>query len=168
MTNQQEDQGEKETLVPVQEEQNLAQDLESLVPKMNVNLPQQPLMEQIPCPVSDDMLMGIYGEIIDDIRKDREEISSYITAFVEMVINEGDSTTSSKEALVNLMKMKSDCPDKIAKVADLMTRVKLKEKDTFRPYMANNQTNTININTDKRDLLKQIEKHQKGKKKDAK
>jgi hypothetical protein len=52
----------------------------------------------------------------------------------------------------------------MAIVADLMTRVKLKERDTFPKYLAAHQNNTINIgenNGTKRDLLKQIERAKK-------
>ena len=75
-----------------------------------------------------------------------------------MVFNEGDSTTSSKEAVVNLIKLRSEQSDKMTKVADLMTRIKLKERDTFPRYMAASQNNTINIGGDRRALLEAITK----------
>jgi hypothetical protein len=83
-----------------------------------------------------------------------------------MVINQGDSTTSSKEALVNLIKIRSDIPDKMTKVADLMTRVKLKERDTYKPYLSAHQTNNVVIEGggERRALLDAIKK---AKKKDS-
>ena len=90
-------------------------------------------------------------------------MSGLLTTFVDMVINDGDSTSASKEALVNLVKIKSDSADKMAKVAELMTRCKLKE--IFPKYLNAKQENTINIGdgTTKRELLKQIEKARKKK-----
>ena len=116
-----------------------------------------------PCIVSDEMLLGVYGEIMENLRTDRTQIENFLENFAEMVINGGDSTTSSKEALVNLLKAKTDTADKMSKIADLMTRIKLKAKDTFPPYMA--KGNTINIiegNESKRSLLKAINKAKKG------
>ena len=93
--------------------------------------------------ISDEMLLGVYGEILDNIRQDRVQVDSFLNDFAEMVINGGDSTSASKEAVVNLLKAKMDAADKMAKVADLMTRLKLKDNG-FKPYL-NKGTNTINI-----------------------
>lgn len=138
--------------------------LDTVVPAMHVNLPvKQPDQEENL--IADEALLGIYGEILQKIREDRDEVSTLLNNFVDMVINEGDATTSSKEALVNLIKIKSEQADKMAKIADLMTRVKLKERDTFPRYLAATQQNTINIgNGSKRELLRQIEKATKKKK----
>ncbi len=134
---------------------DIKSDIQEVMPTMSVaEKPQE-------CIVSDEALLGIYNEIVVNLREDRVEINGLLANFVEMVINEGDSTTSSKEALVNLVKIKSDSSDKMAKIAELMTRVKL--KDSFPKYLR--QDNTINIgdNQTKRELLKQIERHQKKK-----
>ena len=50
--------------------------------------------------------------------------------------------------------------DKMSKVADLMTRVKLKDKDTFPKYLAANQNNTINISEtgSRRALIEAVNK----------
>ena len=95
--------------------------------------------------ISDEMLLGIYGEILDNIRQDRVQIDSYVNEFAEMVINTGDASSASKEALVNLVKAKMDASDKMSKVADLMTRLKMKDNNTFKPYMNKGGSNTINI-----------------------
>ncbi len=139
-------------------------ELESIIPAMNVNVPAQ--MPEETNLITDDALLGIYAEILSNLREDREEITGLTSNFVEMVINEGDSTSSSKEALVNLVKIKTDLNEKMAKVADLMTRVKLKDRDTFKPYMRTEQNNTINIGDGaaKRELLRSIENAQKKKK----
>jgi hypothetical protein len=84
-----------------------------------------------------------------------------------MVINDGDASSASKEAIVNLMKIKSDTADKMSKVADLMTRIKLKDKDTFPRYLAAQQNNKVVIEGSKRDLLKSINKLANNKKGEA-
>ena len=70
-----------------------------------------------------------------------------------MVMNEGDSSSSSKEAVVNLVKIKNDVADKKAKIADLMTSLVVKEKANAK--LTANQTNHIHI-TDKRAILETI------------
>lgn len=137
-----------------------AQDEDSLnfgevLPTMNV----QPMAiaEEEPCIVSDEKILGLYDEIVENCRNDREKVDELQSQFEDMVLNEGDATSASKEALVNLMKIKSDLNDKMSKVADLMTRVKLKERDTFPRYLAASQTNNVTIeSSSKRDLLKSI------------
>lgn len=99
--------------------------------------------------ISDETLLGVYGEIMDNLRSDRDQVSGLVDTFSNMVLNDGDATTSSKEALVNLVKTKIDAADKMAKIADLMTRIKLKQPDTFQPWMNKGKNkengNTINI-----------------------
>lgn len=150
--------------VQIEQESDLESDLESIIPSMNVSLSPQPMVEKQPI-VSEDMLLGIYSEILTNLREDRNEMGGYVTNLAEMVFNENDGDFHSKEALCLLIKTKSEIGDKMAKIADLMTRVVLKEKDTFPRYLAANQNNTINIgNSDKRELLKQIDRFQKKKK----
>lgn len=143
----------------VQEE--LPTDLNSLMPSLNVNIPtnEESESKDVSNLITDDALMGIYGEILQNIREDREEVSGLLTTFSDMIMNEGETSNATKEAVVNLAKVKSDMADKMSKVADLMTRIKLKERDTFPKYLA--QNNTININKEKtntRGFLQDIEK----------
>jgi hypothetical protein len=147
---------EELSTIDIIEEQNL----QDLIPKMNVSVGNQlPEMEPSNI-VSDDQLVDIYSEILGCIREDRQQVAGFIDTMAEMVINEGDATSSSKEALVNLVKIKSDMTDKMSKVADLMTRVKLKDKDTFPKYLAANQNNTINISEtgSRRALIEAVNK----------
>lgn len=98
--------------------------------------------------ISDNDLVSIYDEVMTNLRKDRNQVEELIETFSNMVVNDGDSSSSSKEALVNLVKAKIDAADKMSKIADLMTRVKLKQPDTFQPWMNKNKresSNTINI-----------------------
>jgi len=142
-------------------------EIQDSMPHINVSLHGQEsqLEEEKKSIISDDELIGIYSEIMNCIREDRKQASDFIDTMAEMVINDGDATSSSKEALVNLVKIKSDMSDKMGKIADLMTRVKIKEKDTFPKYLAANQNNTININegTSRRSLIEAINKAKKDK-----
>jgi hypothetical protein len=120
--------------------------------------------------VSDEALLGVYGEIMDNLRSDREQVSELVDTFSNMVLNDGDGSTSSKEALVNLVKTKMDASDKMTRIADLMTRIKLKQPDTFQPWMGKGKEkggNTINIydssGINRKSLMEKIQK-EKGEK----
>lgn len=142
-------------------------ELQDVIPQMNVGMPVSEIIvdDDRKNIISDGELLGIYSEIMDCIREDRKQVSDFIDTMAEMVINDGDATSSSKESLVNLVKIKSDMADKMGKVADLMTRIKLKEKDTFPKYLAANQNNTINISegASRRSLIEAINKAKKKK-----
>lgn len=130
-------------------------DIEQLVPTMNVSEIIEKPEEAI---VQDEDLLGLYNEILENCRKDRANVDDVLVNFIEMVMNEGDASSASKEAIVNLLKIKSETADKMAKVADLMTRVKLKERDTFPRYLAAQQNNKVVIEGSKREMLKSINK----------
>lgn len=132
-----------------------------VIPSMNVSsLSVQDSENSLSNIVSDEQLVDVYQEVLENIRQDRKQTDEFINNFADLVINEGDSTSASKEALVNLLKLKHDTSDKMAKIADLMTRIKLKDKDTFPKYLAANQNNTININSgnNKRQFLESLNK----------
>lgn len=133
-------------------------DINDLVPTMDMNVP----TETKPCIVSDDMILDVYKEVLDDIRDDRKEIDTLLANFVDMVMNNGDSTSASKEALVKLVELKIGAADKKAKIADLMTRIKLKDPDTYKPYLNAHQTNNISIESPRRGLISKIKKKMKG------
>ena len=141
---------------------NAVSSTNELIPQMNVNLTAPNEEEKI---IPDAKLVGLYDEILDNVRNDRNEINNLIETFSDMVINTGDATSSTKEALVNLIKIKLDTSDKMSKIADLMTRVR--GTNTFPKYLATNQNNTINIDNkklssnEKRALLKDEDKKQK-------
>jgi len=126
------------------------------VPPMNVAVAQPTDVSS----VTDADLQTIYAEIMDDLRSDRKEVDILLNNFVEMIMNEGDSSSSSKEAVVNLVKVKTDIADKKAKVADLMTTLRLKDKQMSK--VTANQTNHIHI-TDKRSILETLSKAKKEK-----
>lgn len=120
--------------------------------------------------ISDDNLLGVYGEIMDNLRSDRKQVADLVDTFSNMVINDGDSSTSSKEALVNLLKTKIEASDKMSRIADLMTRIKLKQPDTFPPYMNKSKDtgNTINIydasGINRKALMEKVQKEKQNEK----
>lgn len=117
--------------------------------------------------ISDNNLLGVYDEIMNNLRSDRNQVSELVDTFCNMVVNDGDSSTSSKEALVNLIKVKIDASDKMSKIADLMTRIKLKQPDTYQPWMGKKESgNTINIydssGVDRKSLMEKIQKEKEN------
>lgn len=144
-----------------------AEDIKDMVPKMNVALNAN--LETKEMLISDEQYMGVINGILNEIKEDRKQVSDYIENFAEMVINEGDATTSSKEALINLVKIKTDLQDKMLKAADLMTRLKLKNTYAYSgPHLNAMQQNNFNISSendfDKRELIKAINQAKKKKK----
>ncbi len=130
------------------------------LPKMEVSLPETNDL------IEDKKLLGVYDEIIDNLRDDREEISDLIGKFANMVLNDCDPSSASKEALVNLIKAKSDTADKMAKVAELMTRVKLKDNAMPRFLAAQQNNKFFNVKGDmgknlKKQLIKELNKVKK-------
>jgi hypothetical protein len=119
--------------------------------------------------ITDENLLSVYNEIMNNFRCDREQVSDLVDTFSNMVINDGDCSTSSKEALVNLIKTKIDANDKMSRIADLMTRIKLKQPDTFQPYMNKKESgSTINIydssGINRKSLMEKIQKENKNEK----
>ena len=139
-------------------------DLQQVIPAMNVSVPAM-TDSQTPSMVTDEDLMGTFDEIMRNLREDRVKADSLLEEFAEMVINGGDASSASKEALVNLLKIKSDTADKMSKIAELKTRVKLKDRDTFPRYLAAKQNNTINITSSKKALITELSSAQRKTKK---
>lgn len=123
------------------------------VPPVNITLENKPPEVVQTTLVEDEYLLGLYKEILEDIRVDRIEVDGLLTNFTDMVFNGGDVTSSSKEAVVNLAKIKSDILDKKTKMADLLTSLKIKEKNSTKS--STNQTNHIHI-TDRRSIIEAI------------
>jgi hypothetical protein len=115
--------------------------------------------------ISDESLLGVYSEIMGNLRDDRDQVSGLVDTFSNLVLNDGDASSASKEALVNLVKTKIEASDKMAKIADLMTRIKLRQPDTFQPWMGKGKEkggNTINIydssGINRKSLMERIQK----------
>jgi len=139
-------------------------ELEHLIPQMNVNVPATQ-QEEEKALIPDEVWLGWCNEVMNNLRQERQEVDEVKQSLVEMVINEGDSTSASKEAMTKMFEIKAGISEKMTKVLDLATRVKLKERDTFPRYLAAHQNNTINLGDSaaKRELIKQINKIQKKK-----
>lgn len=140
-------------------------EIESLIPSMTVNSEIMDVPEK-ECIVKDEEVLDLYDEILQNCRKDRESVNDVLTNFLDMVMNDGDASSSSKEAIVNLLKINTDVNDKMAKIADLRTRIKLKEKDTYPRYLAAQQNNKVVIEGSKREMIKTINKLAQRKKDD--
>lgn len=169
---------EKEKIIEIEEkplvgeisnpEEISPEDIEGLVPQMNVNLPAEP-QKDIQQLITDEQYLDILSDILSTIKEDRKQVSDYIDNFADMVMNDGDATTSSKEALVNLVKIKTDLQDKMLKAADLMTRLKIKNTYAYSgPHLNALQQNNFNIgsdtNFDRKELIKAINQAKKKKK----
>lgn len=139
-------------------------DVDSLIPTMNV--PKEMIEPEKECIVSDEKILGLYDEILKDCNKNEQSVDEVLLNFIDMVVNGGDASSASKEAVVNLLKIKSDIADKKAKVAELMTRIKLKERDTFPRYLAAQQNNKVVIEGGQREIIKTIQKIAQRKKND--
>jgi hypothetical protein len=133
------------------------------LPTMEVTLPPQTPEKEL---FSDDEVVDVYKDIMGMIKEDRKEISEAISNFAEMVYNEGDPSSSSKEALVNLMKMKTEAATNMTKVLELAMRAKLKERDTYKPYLNATQHNEIKItgNSARNKLIEKLAKREKPEK----
>lgn len=128
-------------------------EVDDIVPKI-VNIEsKQPVVEEYTGLIGDEYLLGLYREILEDIRVDRIEVDGLLSNFTDMVFNGGDVSSSSKEAVVNLAKIKSDILDKKTKMADLLTSLKIKEKNNSKALT--NQTNHIHI-TDRRSIIEAL------------
>lgn len=142
-------------------------DVESMLPAMNLNIPEP--QKPNDALISDDQYLGVLNEIVNNIRDDRDQVNEYIDTFANMVLNDGDATTSSKEALINLVKTKVDLQDKMLKAADLMTRLKMKNTYAYSGSHLNAmQQNNFNIGADnttfdRKEFIRAINKAKKKK-----
>ena len=127
---------------------------EELSPAINVSLPvtsdEKPLF-------TDEKIINYYEEAIENLRDDRKEADTMYHTFVDMVMNE-DGSTSSKEALVNLLKLKTETNDRMIKILDLWTRLKMKEKNTFPLHLAVQQNNKIDGSRNTRKMIETMMK----------
>lgn len=161
----------KDEIKPVQaevmEKTSIITDVNNSLPTFEVNVGnnqlQKPNEKDL---VSDDEVIGLYKEILNYVRDDRKEVDDVLGNFINMVMNEGDASTSSKEAVVNLMKIKTETSNNMSRILDLIMRAKLKERDTFPKYLAATQHNEIKIggSGNKRKLIEQLAKQAQKKK----
>lgn len=95
--------------------------------------------------ISDDAVIKYYEEAMECIKDDREEAGKRYLDFSEMVFNEGDPSSASKEALVSLLKLKNDGVNQMIKILDLWTRMKMKEQSTNSQIYAYQQNNKYEV-----------------------
>lgn len=115
--------------------------------------------------VTDDAMIGLGSEILELMRDDRKETDDILRNFANMVINEGDASTSSKEALVNLLKLRTDIAVNMTRMYDLMARIKMRDRSI--PEVVAKQVNKFNIGgtgaASKRKMLETLAKESKNK-----
>lgn len=120
--------------------------------------------------IKDQELLFAFDDATTMLKNDRQQTEEILANFIDMVINEGDGSTASKEAICKLLELKIKAADSIIRIADLKTRIKMKEKNTFPPYLA--QHNTYNIasgdKVDKRKLLGELAQKKKEARKNDK
>lgn len=136
------------------------------LPQLQVNLSpanlQKPDEKAI---ISNDQMVDLYQEILGYCRDDRKDADGAFKDFMDMIINNGDATSSTKESMVQLLRIRVEATDKMTKVMDLLMRYVLKDKDTFPRYLAANQENNIIVKgkNNRRSFLEKLGKQVKDK-----
>lgn len=115
------------------------------LPSLQVNVPNSltPATDQVKQLIPDEKIINYYEEAIENIKEDRHTADEAFKTFLDLVINGGDATSASKEAMVNLLKIKTESNDKMLKILELWTRMHLRDRDTFPKYLAVQQNNKI-------------------------
>ncbi|MEI8269817.1 MAG: hypothetical protein WCG45_00450, partial [bacterium] len=119
--------------------------------------------------ISDERYLKVLDEAIESIKEDRKQVSDYVDTFADLVINEGDASSSTKEAFVNLIKIKTDLQDKLLKAVGEMTKLKLKNSYAYSgPHLNALQQNNFNISKEetpqsfnRKELIKAINNKKK-------
>jgi hypothetical protein len=134
---------------------------EAIVPQvaMNIGLPAPTEPAAI---VHSDQIVGLVKDVMDNIEAEKNEIQEAYVNFAEMVFNAGDATGASKEALVNLLKLKSDLVDKKTRMLEMMMKVYNREGQGPKTIVAH-QHNDMHVH-DKRKLFAEIDKEAKNEK----
>jgi hypothetical protein len=95
--------------------------------------------------IPDEKITDYYELAIDCIKEDRVEAGSRYLELADMVINGGDPSSATKEAMVNCLKIKSDSVNQMIKILDLWTRLKMKEKVTGSQVALYQQNNKYEV-----------------------
>lgn len=124
------------------------------MPAMNVSLPmvsdKMPLVQGEAPHLSD-----MYHEIMSDISRNESQIDNVLNNFIDMVMNGGDSSSTTKESVVNLLKNKSDLSDKKIKMMEMMMKVYLRDAPKNVSAVQNNKITV----QDMRGLIGDIKKN---------
>src|SRR4051812_34274849 len=136
----------KEDKAIIESPQVLSSDGEVSLPSMtaNISAPEKSLEPPV---VDNSKMVKIYEEILQYCKEDRIEADSAYKTFMEMVMNEGESSSSAKELIGQLLRLKHETTNNMVKVMDLLMRVILKGTDTYKPYLNQHQENKVIINT---------------------
>lgn len=138
------------------------------IPAMNVGIQQHQAKEEKPL-VTNEEMVDMYKKIINHCEEDRQEANSLFQDLKDMVINDGDASHSTKEAMIQAFRIRCESTDKETKVMDLLMRYILKDRDTFPRYLAANQENNIIFKGgSKRSFLEKLEKQKARKIEDKK
>lgn len=126
------------------------------IPSMNVNMPVQKDEKQL---VTSEEMTDLYKKMFSYCEDDRKDADDLFKTLMDMVINDGDASHSTKEAMIQSLRIRTESVDKMTKLYDLLMRYVLKDKDTFPRYLAANQENNIIFkNSSKRSFLEKLEK----------
>lgn len=141
------------------------------IPKKDIAIPQVALNINLPPEVTNDFalvkqeeIVGLCKNIMEDINTEKNEIQEAYVNFAEMVFNAGDATSASKEALVNLLKLKSDLIDKKSRMMEVMMKAYNKEGPK---NITAHQHNDFHVH-DKRKLFADLDKKEIVKEKNEK
>lgn len=121
---------------------------------MNINVPPTQADTQL---IATEQVVELVKTVMGDIDVEKNEIQEAYVNFAEMVFNAGDATGASKEALVNLLKLKSDLIDKKTRMLEMMMKVYNKEGP--KTVIAHQHNDFI----DKRKLFSDLDKEAKDK-----
>lgn len=111
---------------------------ENQVASLQVHSEDQPL-------VAKERIKEYYEQAIECIQQDREEASERYLQFADMAVNGGDPSSATKEAMVSLLKVKSDGVNQMVKILDLWTRLAMKDKATSSQIYAYQQNNKYEV-----------------------
>lgn len=113
------------------------------IPSMNVEMSAtQSTKEEKPL-ITNDEMVEMYKKIFDHCEEDRKEADELFQSLKDMVVNDGDANHSTKEAMIQSLRIRCESADKETKIMDLLMRYILKDRDTFPRYLAQNQENNI-------------------------
>lgn len=121
---------------------------------LNINLPPGETNIQL---VQPEQIVSLVQTVMENIEGEKNEIQEAYVNFADMVFNSGDATSASKEALVNLLKLKSDLIDKKARMLEMMMKV---YKTEGPKTVTAHQHNDIHVH-DKRKLFDDLDKEDK-------
>lgn len=128
------------------------------IPSMTVEV-QKNTKDENPL-VTNEEMVDMYKKIISHCEEDRQEAKELYNDLKDMVVNDGDASHSTKEAMLQALRIRCEAADKETKVMDLLMRYILKDRDTFPRYLAANQENNIVFKGgSKRSFLERLEKN---------